>query len=99
MVLPRKHKMYLHASRRRQELGLTALESFDARLLAGHHGVSASVSLFAMLFALLGPPELAFLSPSSFALMGPGHRWYGKRSARRRDAFVARMGGDTVGVS
>ncbi|HVH57290.1 MAG TPA: TMEM175 family protein [Vicinamibacterales bacterium] len=91
--------LYLHAYRQRQELRLTALESFDARSLAGHHSVSAAVGLFAMLFALLGPRELAFLSPSSFALMGPGHWWYGKRTARRRDAFIARMGGNTVGVS
>ena len=91
--------LYLHAYRQRQELRLTALESFDARTLAGHHSVSAAVGLFAMLFALLGPRELAFLSPSSFALMGPGHWWYGKRTARRRDAFIARMGGNTVGVS
>ena len=91
--------LYLHAFRRRQDLTLTALESFDARILAGHHGVSASVGLFALLFALLGPRELAFLSPSSFALMGPGHWWYGRRSERRRAAFIARMGGDTVGVS
>ena len=50
----------------------------------------ARVGLFAMLFALLGPLELAFLSPSSFALMGPGHWWYGRWTERRRDAFVAR---------
>ena len=59
----------------------------------------AALALFAMLFALLGPRELAFLSPSSFALMGPGHWWYGKRSERRRLAFMATMGGETVGVS
>ena len=91
--------LYLHAYRRRQDLALTALESFDARILAGHHGVSAAVGLFAMFFALLAPRELAFLSPSSFVLMGPAHWWYGKRSERRRAAFIARMGGDTVGVS
>jgi uncharacterized membrane protein len=91
--------LYLHAHRRRSELALTSLESFEARALAGHHSVSAAVGLFAMLFALLGPRELAFLSPSSFALMGPGHWWYGKRTERRRQAFIARMGGETVGVS
>jgi uncharacterized membrane protein len=91
--------LYLQAHRRRHELGLTSLEAFDARTLAGHHGVSAAVGLFAMLFALLGPLELAFLSPSSFALMAPGHWWYGKRTERRRQAFMAKMAGDTVGVS
>jgi hypothetical protein len=83
--------MYVHAHRQRDALGLTNLQAFDARALAGHHVVSASVGLFAMLFALVGPRELAFLSPSSFALMGPGHWWYGKRSERRRKAFLAQL--------
>jgi hypothetical protein len=82
--------LYLHAYRRRGELALTPLAAFDTRMIAGHHLVSAGVGLFAMLFALLGPLELAFLSPSSFALMGPGHWWYGRWTERRRDAFVAR---------
>ena len=83
--------MYLHAYRRRGALGLTALEAFDARILAGHHLVSASVGLFAMLFALLGPPELAFLSPSSFALMGPGHWAFGSWSVKRLRRFEVQL--------
>ena len=78
--------MYLHAYRRRHALELTLVQAFDARAIAGHHVVSASVGLFAMLFALLAPRELAFLSPSSFALMGPGHWWYGTWSHKRRQA-------------
>ena len=84
--------LYLHAYRRRTALELTPLEAFDARVLAGHHVVSACVGLFAMLFALIGPRELAFLSPSSFALMGPGHWWYGRHSERRRRSYLAGMG-------
>jgi hypothetical protein len=91
--------LYLHAYRRRRQLTLTAVESFDTRVLAGHHLVSAGVGLFAMLFALLAPRELAFLSPSSFALMGPGHWWYGIRTARRREAFIARLGDAVAEVS
>jgi hypothetical protein len=83
--------MYLHAHRRRSELGLTPLEAFDARMFAAHHAISAGVGLFAMLFALLAPVQLAFLSPSSFALMGPAHAWYGARSNRRRRAFTAQL--------
>ena len=83
--------MYLHAYRQRQALELTVLEAFDARTIAGHHIVSAAVGLFAMVFALLAPGELAFLSPSSFALMGPGHWWYGTWSQKRRQAFAARL--------
>ena len=83
--------LYLHANRRRDVLGLGPLEAFDARRLAGHHMVSAAVGLFAMLFALVAPASLAFLSPSSFALMGPGHWGYGKWADRRRRAFAAAL--------
>jgi hypothetical protein len=83
--------LYLHAHRRRAALGLTELDAFDARSLAGHHLVSAGVGLFAMLFALIAPRELAFLSPSSFALMGPGHWMYSARTEKRRRAFQARL--------
>ena len=47
--------MYLHAHRRRVALGLTPLDAFEARAAAGEHLVSASVGLFAMLFALVAP--------------------------------------------
>lgn len=83
--------MYLHANRRRVELELSTVDAYDARVFAGHHAISAGVGLFAMLFALLAPKELAFLSPSSFALMGPAHAWYGAWSNKRRKAFVASL--------
>jgi len=83
--------MYLHAYRRRDELGMTAIDAFDTRIQAGHHLISAAVGLFAMLFALIAPRELAFLSPSSFALMGPGHWGYGQWAEKRRQAFLARL--------
>jgi uncharacterized membrane protein len=82
--------LYGHAYRRRVALGLDAAAAFDARALMGHHLVSAAVGLFAMLFAMLGPPQLAFLSPSSFALMGPGHWGYANWVERRRKALFAR---------
>ena len=85
--------LYLQAHRRRDELELTPLQAFETRALAGHHLVSASVGMFAMLFAMLGPRELAFLSPSSFVLMGPGHWWYARLIDRRRATFVARTVG------
>ena len=83
--------IYLNAHRRRAALGLSELEAFDTRSIAGHHLVSAGVGLFAMLFALIAPREIAFLSPSSFALMGPGHWGFGWWTDRRRQAFVARL--------
>ena len=81
--------LYLHAYRRRGALGLNPLEVFDTRSYAGHHAVSAGVGLFAMLFAIVAPVQLAFLSPSSFALMGPAHWFYGNRRDKARRAFVS----------
>ncbi|MBA2257855.1 MAG: hypothetical protein H0W18_03085 [Acidobacteria bacterium] len=83
--------MYIHAHRRRAALGMTDVDAFDARALAGHHLVSAGVGLFAMLFALIAPRKVAFLSPSSFALMGPGHWAFAAWIDRRRKAFIARL--------
>jgi len=83
--------LYLHAYRRRHDLELDAMGIYDTRSIAGHHMVSAGVGLFAMLFALLGPQSLAFLSPSSFALMGPGHYLFGKRREKGRRALEARL--------
>ena len=83
--------LYVHAHRRRAALELGPLQAFDARMYAGHHLVSTSVGLFAMLFAMLAPVWLAFLSPSSFALMGPLHWAYGRWADRRRRAFAATL--------
>ena len=81
--------LYLHAYRKRVALGLDPLEVFDTRSLAGHHAVSAGVGLFATLFAMLAPVQLAFLSPSSFALMGPAHWYYGTRRDKARRALLS----------
>lgn len=90
--------LYLNASRQRTALALTPLEAHDARRLAGHHLVSASVGLFAMFFAMFGPLQLAFLSPSSFALMGPAHAIYGRKAGQRRQAFIERTAGASAGA-
>lgn len=81
--------MYLNAWRQRVPLELSALEAFDARSHARYHLVSASVGLFAMLVAMIIPLPLAFLSPSSFALMAPLHAINGWRTGRQRAAFIA----------
>ena len=83
--------LYLHAYRRREALGLGPLDVFDTRSIAGHHMVSAGVGLFAMLFAIVAPHTLAFLSPSSFALMGPAHYFFGRRREKVRRALEARL--------
>ena len=82
--------LYMNALRQRERLGLDAMEAFDTRAQASHHWLSASVGLFAMGFALFGPRRLAFLSPASFALLGPAHAILGAINGKRRARMAAR---------
>lgn len=79
--------LYWRAYSRRDELGLTRLEVFDVKSSAGHHLVSAAAGAIALLVALFAPLRWVFLSPMCFALMGPGHWWFGTRMERRREAL------------
>jgi hypothetical protein len=80
--------LYRHAYNKRSDLGLTPLEVFDARAFAGHHLVSATVGFVALAIAVGGPLMMAPLSPTCFALMGPGHWWFGTRVGKRRRALA-----------
>jgi uncharacterized membrane protein len=80
--------LYRHAYNKRAALGLTPLEVFDVKMVAGHHLVSAGVGFVAVLVAVAAPIQWAPLSPMCFALMGPGHWLFGGLSARRRRALV-----------
>ena len=81
--------LYLHAHRRRAEIGLTPQEAFDAQAVAGHHALSALVGVAVAAFAWFGPLRLVFIAPMGFALMGPAHWWFGKVVERRRLAVEA----------
>lgn len=78
--------LYFHAHRSRQALGLSRIEAFEARAIAGHHVLSALVGVGVAAFASFGPNRLAFLSPICFALMGPAHWIYAQRMSRLRPA-------------
>jgi sterol desaturase/sphingolipid hydroxylase (fatty acid hydroxylase superfamily) len=80
--------LYRHAYNKREALGLTPVEAFDARAYLGHHVVSAAVGLVAVAVALLAPLTYAPLSPMSFGLMGPAHWWFGTRADRRRQILT-----------
>lgn len=82
--------LYLHAYRRRQELGLTPLEVFQIKSFAGHHMVSAAVGVLVVLIAVVAPRNYAFISPMAFMLMWPAHALYGSRRDKKRKAFEAR---------
>ena len=90
--------LYLHAYRRRDAIGLTALDVFDVKSFAGHHLVSVCVGVLAVVLALILPVHFSFLSPMSFGLMGPAHWAYGTMRERRRAAFARRIPGP-VGAS
>jgi uncharacterized membrane protein len=77
--------LYARAYAKRHELGLTELETFDLKSLAGHQLVSAGVGTVALAVALFAPLSFAPLSPASLCLMGPGHfAWGSVRSKRRK---------------
>jgi uncharacterized membrane protein len=81
--------LYWHVYRKADALALTSLERFDARMYATHHLLSAGVGAAALLYALLAPLSVVFVSPMLFALMGPAHGIYGRRAARQREALEA----------
>ena len=83
--------LYLNALRQRAELDLDDLQVFDTRAHAWHHVLSAAVGVFAMAFAAFGPLQLAFLSPASFGLLGPGHAVLGSALQKRRTRLEARL--------
>lgn len=76
--------LYLHAYRKRHELGLTSLEVFDTRAAGGEHLVSASIGALATLIALAAPFPWPMFSGFTYFLMGPAHWVYGVRVGRRR---------------
>lgn len=81
--------LYRHAFAKREELGLSEVEAFDARAHLRHHLFSASVGLMSLLIAAFAPLEFAPIAPASFFLMGPGHWYLGVRSERQRKELAA----------
>ena len=81
--------LYLHAYRKRHDLGLKPLEVFDVRSFAGQQIVSAAVGVIVVLIAVAGPRRYAFISPMAFILMWPAHGLYETRTKKKRKAFEA----------
>jgi uncharacterized membrane protein len=88
--------LYHHAYRRRDRLGLDALEVFDVKSFVAHHLLSAGVGVVALVAAFALPLHLSFLSPTCFGLMGPVHWIYGTRREHRRKAFAKRLEADAA---
>jgi uncharacterized membrane protein len=83
--------LYWRVTRKADDLDLTPLERFDARMYATHHLLSAGVGGAALLVALFAPLRIVFISPAMFALMGPVHWWYGTRATRQRESLEAEL--------
>jgi uncharacterized membrane protein len=79
--------LYRHAWSKRRELGLTPLETYDARSYAGAHLVSAGVGLLSVLWALIARGDWPGFAGFVYFLMAPAKTAYGMWSGRRRRAF------------
>ena len=76
--------LYDRAWRKRQDLALTPIEAFDARLHAGRHALSAMVGLVSIGWALLAPGNWAAFAGFVYFLMAPVQTFYGSWSERQR---------------
>lgn len=88
--------LYRRALSRREQLGLSELEVFDARTNIAHHLISASVGVLSLAMASFAPLELAPIAPTAYCLMGPVHYGYGSISGKKRRALEARLAGDAA---
>src|SRR5450432_415365 len=76
--------LYLHAYRKRHDLGLTPLEVFNVRSFAGQQIVSAAVGAIVVLIAVAAPHPYASTAPVAFVLMWPAHWLYETRMQKKR---------------
>lgn len=86
--------LYRRALSRRDELGLSELEVFDARSNIAHHLISAGVGAVSLTIAAIGPLELAPIAPTAYVLMGPVHFAYGSVTGKKRRMLEQQLAGD-----
>ena len=91
--------LYLHAYRKRHDLGLTPLEVFNVRSFAGQQIVSAAVGMIVVLIAVAAPRRYAFISPMAFILMWPAHALYEMRIKKKRKALEGTLPSEPASVS
>lgn len=91
--------LYLHAYRKRHDLGLTPLEVFNVRAFTGQQIVSATIGAIVVLIAVCAPRSYASAAPMAFALMWPGHWFYETRIRKKRKAVEARLPPEAAATS
>ena len=79
--------LYYRAWRKRAQLALTPLQTFDARQYAGRHALSAMVGLLSIAWALAAPARLVPFAGFVYFLMAPVQTVYGTLSGKRRRPF------------
>lgn len=89
--------LYWHAWRRRDALGLDALDAYDALAGLRRHGISVGVGVVSCLLALVLPGRWLGLSGYAYVLLGPLHGWWGYRNGRLRERVVLAEAGGDVG--
>jgi len=78
----------LHAWRRRDELGLDAIERFDTRSEIVSWSVVGGAGVLSVLVALLAPPRWAGLPGWCYSALAVVMPLYGRRVARRRSRLL-----------
>src|SRR5262245_55307547 len=76
--------LYTHAYRKRRDLELSPLETFDTRVKIQEHLLNVTIGVLSIAFALLVRPELAGLSGYVYFLLGPTLGTHGALMGRLR---------------
>jgi uncharacterized membrane protein len=84
--------LYYRAWRKRDEIGLTALEARDARSEIGTQLTSVTVGIVSIAWALGMPDRVRPFAGFVYFLMGPAHWAYGEWNARQRRVFLKTHG-------
>ena len=79
--------LLLGVAKRGTTSALTPLETFDARLYAGRHALSAMVGLISIGWALVAPGNWAAFAGFLYFLMAPVQTFYGSWGGRQRRPF------------
>jgi uncharacterized membrane protein len=83
--------LYLHAYRKRHDLGLDPLEIFYVKSFAGQQIVSAAVGVIVVLIAVAAPGPYSFISPMAFFFMWPAHSLYERWRKKKRKELEAQL--------
>jgi hypothetical protein len=76
--------LYHHAYRRRGELGLSELETYDTRTFIGENVINVGIGLLSVAIAAWGGARYSFFSGFSYWLIAPAQFAHGSARGRRR---------------